>query len=431
MEAQKDRVEIVEIKSLVLDPANARKHSSKNLNAIKGSLTRFGQQKPIVVGYDNVVIAGNGTLAGAIELGWTTIEIRRSDLSGSDRMAFALADNRSGELAEWDLDILPMQLEALRAEDFDLEGIGFDVKDLDTFLPEGVEPGLTDPDEVPEQVETRCKTGDLWILGNHRLLCGDSTNVQHVERLMGGEKAELCFTSPPYADQREYNGGKELSTKHLATFIRAAYGSAKLFAVNLGISRKDGEIVQYWDDYIKEAKDCGLKLLSWNVWDRLYPCSLGQQTAMFPIEHEWILVLGATSSELNKTVPNKWAGHREAWGSSSNREIDGSMSGRRVEVTADSRRLGTVIRQDIHRGESPHPAMFPVALPEAYIEACTNPGDGVYEPFTGSGSTLIACEKTARRCYGMELDPKYCDVILARWEKFTGKEARRVGDDPQ
>jgi len=234
--------ETVAITSLVLDPANARRHPDKNLETIKGSLARFGQQKPIVVGKNNVVIAGNGTLEGARALGWDKINVVRTELEGTEATAYALADNRSGELAEWDANILGETLKSLQDIDFDLSAIGFDDDDLAKMMPTEVAEGLTDPDAVPENVETRCKPGDLWILGDHRLLCGDSTNVQHVERLMGGQKASLCFTSPPYADQREYGGGKELSTEHLATFIRAAHGFVELFAVNLGISRKGGEV---------------------------------------------------------------------------------------------------------------------------------------------------------------------------------------------
>lgn len=417
-------IESVAISSLFEDPSNVRTHNQKNLDAIKGSLTKFGQQTPIVVGVNNIVLAGNGRLRAARELGWETINIVRSELKGVDATGFALADNRTGELAEWDPGLGDV-LKALQVDDFDLNSIGWSDEDLSSLLGPGDQDGqhgATDPDDVPKNVETRCKPGDVWILDNHRLMCGDSTNVQHVEQLIGGEKIDLCFTSPPYTDQRKYNGDKELSTEHLATFMRASYGLVGLFAVNLGLSRKDGEVQCYWDAYIREAKECGLKLLSWNVWDRSYAASIGQQTAMFAIEHEWIFVFGAERQTLNLTVQNKNA-NQKMGGRTSNRESDDRMTGRRNEIVHEKRRLGTIIRQDIHRGESPHPAMFPVALPEAYIEACTDRGDNVYEPFAGSGTTIIACEQTGRRCFGMEIDPKYCDIIIKRWEDFAQKAA--------
>jgi DNA modification methylase len=304
------------------------------------------------------------------------------------------------------------------------------MKDFVVEAADKLPPG-SDEDEVPDsaQVEPITKLGDLYLLGNHRLLCGDSTSIDAVEKLMNGEKAEMCFTSPPYADQREYNGEKELSTEHLATFIRAAYGNVNYFAVNLGYSRKNGEVNPYWDDYIKEAKNCGLKLLSWNIWDRGSPYSIGQQTAMFPIEHEWIFVFGTSIKDLNTTVANKHAGGK---GAVSNREADGTLKRKKPPVIRDFRELGTIVRTDVDKThEIDHPAKFPVEFAEAYIEACTDINQNVYEPFGGSGSTLIACEKTNRRCFMMELDPHYCDVIIARWEKYTGKKAELLQGSEQ
>ncbi len=421
-------IEQIKILDLVADPANARKHNKKNLDAIKGSLQKFKQQKPIVIDGDGVVVAGNGTLAAAKELGWQEILAVRTALKGPDAIAFALADNRTAELAEWDLDNMGPLLQSLKDINFDLDSIGFSDEDLAKLTPEEVKAGLCDDDEVPEVTETRCKVGDLWQLGNHRLLCGDSTNIDHVTKLFTigthAEQIELCFTSPPYADQREYNGGKELSTEHLATFIRASSWACALYAVNLGISRKDNELNQYWDDYIKEAKGLGLKFLSWNVWNKQGAgMHVGNATAMFGIEHEWILVFGE-HKKLKKTIENK---HQFGSSTTTIRMPDGSTK-HSSNPGASHRQLGTIWSGDVYRGQDgfPHPAMFPVALPETYIESCTSSKGAIYEPFTGSGSTIIACEKTNRRCYGMEIDPHYCDVIVARWEKFTGKTVNLI-----
>jgi DNA modification methylase len=326
--------------------------------------------------------------------------------------------------SEWDMDFLKDELKSLDLLGFDLDLTGFGKDELNTILADPIPEGKTDPDAIPEQVETRCKPGDLWILGDHRLLCGDSTNLTDVEKLFCGEKAELCFTSPPYADQREYNGGKELSTEYIATFIRAAFGFCDYFAVNLGISRKNNEVNPYWDDYIKEAKNCGLKFLSWNVWDKGECGSIGNQTAMFGISHEWILFFGQDRKNLNLTVANKSAGERA--NHTGNRQSDGSIKQSKERIVAEFSQLKTIysVTAQKARDDIDHPARFPVDFPLGYIEACTDPGQGVYEPFTGSGSTLIACEKTGRKCYGMEIDPHYCDIIIERWEKFTGKQAQ-------
>lgn len=412
----------IDIELLIPDPDNERLHDKKNLAAIRGSIKQFGIVEPLVVReQNNIVLGGNGRLQVLKEMGFKTVPIHYVNLDDHKAAALRAALNRTSELASWDTDKLSQTLKDLVEVNFDIADIGFG----DEFLKEEPVAGLTDPDSVPENVETRCKPGDLWILGNHRLLCGDSTNVQHVERLMGGQKAELCFTSPPYADQREYNGGKELSTEYLATFIRAAASSCDIFAVNLGISRKDNEVNTYWDDYIKEARDCGLKFLSWNVWNKQgFGMHVGNATAMFGIEHEWILVFGEFK-RLRKTVENK---HKTGSKTTTIRMPDGSTK-HDANPGASHRQLGTIWSGDVYRGQDgfPHPAMFPVALPEAYIEACTSSNENVYEPFTGSGSTLIACEKTNRKCYGMEIDPKYCDVIIERWEKFTGQKAVLYG----
>lgn len=421
--------ETVTISSLIPDPANVRVHKPKNLDAIKGSLTRFGQQKPIVVDAKGVVVAGNGTLEAAKALGWDKIAVVRTSLEGPDATAFAIADNRTGELAEWDPSGLGAALQSLKDIDFDFSAIGFDEKDLANLIPERVQEGLCDEDDVPEVTDTVCKPGDLWLLGNHRLLCGDSTNVQHVERLMGGEKADMVFTSPPYFDQRDYNGGKDLTVENLKQFISSFRASTDLFIVNLGIKRSNGSILRYWDEYITYAEQCDLKLLSWNVWDRSGEGgSIGAMTAQFPIQHEFIFVLG-NLIETNRFIPNKSAGRETK---TTIRGADGSLRPSHWKAH-DFGNLGTVLKTDIDKGKSDikHPAKFPVSLPENYILACTSEMEVIAEPFTGSGSTLIACEKTNRKCRGMEIDPHYCDVIIARWEKFTGKKAALVTGEKQ
>lgn len=276
----------------------------------------------------------------------------------------------------------------------------------------------------PKPRKAKTKLGDVVLLGEHRLICGDSTHQPTVEKLFDGTTAKLCFTSPPYADQREYNGGKELSTQHLAKFLTAATPFVETFAVNLGYSRKDGEVNTYWEDYIAEARRASLKFLSWNIWDRGSPFTVGQQSAMFPIEHEWVFVFGKEIKKLNLTVPNKTAG---SGGNQNRRESDGTLVKKgKALVIREHRALGTIVRvpQDKDRSVD-HPAKFSVELPERYIEALTAPGDFIYEPFAGSGTTCIAAQKLGRKCLMVELDPGYCDLIVERWEKYTGLKAER------
>lgn len=432
---------------LPANPKNPRRVTDAKLGALKRSLAEFGdlsgvvfnrrsgqligghQRQRVLPAKAQVVVTerfAEPTAAGTVALGHVTVDgerfaYREVDFDPARERAANIAANKGA--GEWDLEQLGEWFRELNDLEFDLDLTMFDEAERQAFLAEAPGDGLTDPDEVPERAEPRCKTGDLWALGPHRLLCGDSTRAEDVDRLFGAETAELCFTSPPYADQREYNGGKELSTEHLATFIRAAFGKAKLFAVNLGLSRKDGEVNQYWDDYIKEAKACGLKLLSWNVWDKGECGSIGNQTAMFGISHEWIFVFGAEKRALNRTVENKSAGYFA--NHNGHRQPDGSIKKSKDRIVGDFSQLKTIysVAAQKARDDIDHPARFPVEFPQGYIEACTNHGDWVYEPFSGSGSTLIACEKTGRRCFGMELDAHYCDVIIARWEAFSGKKA--------
>ncbi len=375
------KIESLAIASLVLDPSNARKHATKNLEAIKGSLAKFGQQKPIVVGKGNVVIAGNGTLEAARALGWTEIDVVHTKLEGPEAIAFAIADNRTGELAEWDGGILSETLKSLQAMDFDLGSIGFDDKDLAKMIATPVVEGLTDPDEVPENVETRCKVGDLYILGGHRLLCGDSTNVQHVERLMGGEKADMVFTDPPYGIDfdDEANASKQIAhTGKVSKKFGKIKNDDKEFDAGFILSFFKKSQIFLWG---ANEYTASIPRGSWIVWDKKL-----EQQANVPYG----------DFELCWSNGKGWKMVRVPWGGFKNKE----------------------------KGEDRlHPTQKPVALAQEFFDRWGKPDDLVADLFLGSGTTLIACEKTGRRCFGMEIDPHYCDVILARWEKFTGKVA--------
>lgn len=340
-------VDIVDIAKLVLDPANARRHSAKNLEAIKGSLVRFGQQKPIVITPAGVVLAGNGTLEAARSLGWDKIDCVRTKLEGTDATAYAIADNRTGELAEWDAGALSETLKSLAELDFDLGSIGFDETDLAAMIATPEPPGgLTDPDAVPEQVEPRTKPGDLWVLGEHRLLCGDSTNVQHVERLMAGEKATFVYCDPPYGMKldADYKTGKGPGIYSGNDMRRAS-----------GVTHRD--VVGDHDDFTPD--------LIQTVF-----ASFGYCSEIF------------------------------LWGADYYAEL--------IPDRATQK---------------------PVALAAWFFERWGKPRDLVADLYLGSGSTLIACEKTGRRCFGMEIDPHYCDVIVARWEQFTGNTAILMSEE--
>jgi len=300
-----------------------------------------------------------------------------------DATAFALADNRTSELAEWDTDVLSESLKSLLAEDFNIEDIGFD-KD---FLK--VEPvaGLTDGDDVPENVETRCKPGDLWILGSHRLLCGDSTNVQHVERLMNGEKADMVFTDPPYGISEKTD-----RVENVKTFKKQ------------GVAKKGKYKPIAGDDSIDTA------MAAWHLASSLSDTVVywGGNYYSLPPSACWIV--------WDKRVEEK---HTDI---NSDAELAYVKHPHKKSVRL-FRHLWKGMIKASEKGQSRvHPTQKPIALAEWCFSEYGDPKT-VLDLFLGSGSTLIACEKTGRRCFGLEIDPGYCDVIIERWQKFTGKEA--------
>jgi len=379
------KTETVSIDSISLDPANVRRHPDRNIQTIVASLKRFGQQKPIVVTKEGIVIAGNGTLQAARHLGWKQIEIVRTGLTGSDATAYAIADNRTAELAEWDDDALAKTLAALQIEDEALAlDTGFDAKDIDALLA----PDEVTEDEVPEPpTKPITKPGDLWLLGDHRLLCGDSTKAEDVERLMAGAKAGMVFTDPPYGINFQSNFREQTPQ-----FAKIANDDAVLDVWPVLWSAMSSNAAAYvctrWDVYHKwldssdqfDVKNCV-------VWYKRGG-GLGDLQNAYSPNHEFIIVAHKGTAALRgKRLADVWEVGRDA-------------------VTSYA-----------------HPTQKPVALPAIAVESHSDIGDVVLDLFLGSGTTLIAAEQLGRKCYGMEISPAYCDVIVKRWETLTGKKA--------
>lgn len=384
----------VPISTLIPDPVNARKHNEKNIEAIKGSLSLFGQQRPLIVDKKNIVVAGNGTLEAAKALGWKDIDVYVTDLTGTQARAFALADNKTAELAEWDDEILKQTLDALLNEGFEVEEIGFDIDDVDGF---GSKEGLTDADEVPEVPQNihGVKLGDIWELGNHRLMCGDSASKESVKKLMDGELADMVFTDPPYGVA--YVG----KTKDALTIESDDLKPEELREKN-----------KLWFDGVDFCLRAGGYVLA--------TVPAGPLHLIFAqdwLDRGWlrqIMVWNKSSMVL---------GHSE-YHYKHEPILFGWKPGDRLKNK--DRTKTTVWDFDKPSASREHPTMKPVEMWEYGIGNHSKSGDVIYEPFSGSGSTLIACEKTSRKCYGMELDPHYCSVIIERWQNFTGKKAKKA-----
>lgn len=379
------------INDLQNDHKNARKRTDRSSKLIKESLLKFGAARSIVIDENNRILAGNGTIAGAKAAGIKNLKIiesngdeiiavKRTGLSEEEKVGLAIADNRTGDLSEWDVDILEQLSKEHDLNDF------FDKKELDDILSnKEILPteGLTDPDDVPEVPEEPItKEGDLYILGNHRLLCGDSTNIQHVEKLMDGNKADMVFTDPPYGIKYQRHIKNKKPSQEMILNDSISLG----WLVNLpqGIP---SYICTRWDIYptiYDEIKKIG-NIKNVIVWDK-ESNGMGDLNTTFAPSHEFIIYVANKSEILH--------GRRE-------RDVWQSV-----------------------RDHGLHPTQKPIELIEKAINNHT--AKSILDFFGGSGSTLIAAERTNRYAYLMELDPKYCDVIVKRWEDFTGNKAKLI-----
>lgn len=419
----------VPVADLTPDAANARTHDDKNLAAIEASLRRWGQRLPLVVQREGMIVrAGNGRLEVAKRLGWSHVAAVVVDESAVEATAFAIADNRTAELAGWDDKALADLLQSLPTE---LQlGAGFEKVDLDALLAgiKAKEPIIEDePPPVP--VDPVTKPGDLWLLGEHRLLCGDSTKAEDVARLMGGEKAALCFTSPPYANQRTYDAGQ--GSGDWDAIMQGVFGNVPMtddgqVLVNLGLVHRDGEWQPYWDGWIAWMRELGWRRFGWYVWDQGAGLP-GDWNGRLAPSFEFVFHFNHCQAEMRKTKVNKSAGqtHNGHALRSSDEENENARgwSGPWTSAKygfADS--ICRAPRANADRLDAHHSARFSVLFASYFVDLF----DGVvYDPFLGSGTTIIAAEQLGRRCYGLEISPAYCDVIVQRWEKFTGRKAER------
>lgn len=373
----------VAIASLTLDPHNARSHSDKNLEAIKGSLTKFGQQKPIVINKNNVVVAGNGTVAAAQLLGWEKVACVVTELEGRDLTAYALADNRTAELAAWDDENLGKSLQELFEDGFDIASIGFDPKEFEVSDP--VKDAIEDDiPEVPQNIHN-VERGQIWQLGNHRLMCGDSTSKMDVEKLMNGEKADMVFTDPPYGMNLDVNydsmfGANNSTHKNTGNRFKAVEGDDKDYDPSHIFEMFDCDKFLWGCDYYYDRLPKGGCFLAWDKRDENLDKVPGN-----PTEFCW-----SDKPRRRMSFRIKWSGHHGMQKDDTKTRV--------------------------------HPTQKPTALVEAFFEQWGKNKTIIADIFLGSGSTLIACEKTNRKCYGCEIDPHYCSVIIERYIKYVGSD---------
>ncbi len=376
-----NQIELLLVSSLIPYARNSRTHSEEQVTQIAASIREFGFTNPVLIDSNGTIIAGHGRVMAAKKVGLTEVPcIRLQHLSESQIRAYVIADNKLALNAGWDDETLKAELLTLQEEGFNTDLTGFSDDELNALLTVETVEGETDPDEVPEPpVEPITKLGDIWILGNHRLMCGDSTSIDAVQKLMNGSKVDLVFTDPPY--NVAFNGrsgnhdvikNDDLSDQEFSDFIEEAIQTIK------AVNAPNYYIWCNWKFYGILQKDLSYK--SCIVWAKNV-FGMGNN---YRHQHEFCLFNGSIDPEI-KNESDLW-----------------------------------FVKKDTNYV---HPTQKPVELSVRALgnhKSCKN----ILDLFGGSGSTLIGCHKMNKNAFLMELDPKYCDVIVKRWEDFTGKKAQ-------
>jgi DNA modification methylase len=392
------------VEKLIPYARNARTHSADQVAQVAASIAEFGWTNPILAGADGIVIAGQARLQAARKLGMTEVPVIVLDhLTETQRRALVIADNRLALNAGWDEEMLQVELESIRDDGFNLEIVGFTDDEIEELLlrPEDVPPGNTNEDAVPEATEAAVVVpGDLWALGEHRLLCGDSTQMDSVQRVLAGALADMAFTDPPYnvnygatmKDKLRGNKRKIANDNLGAGFERFLYDACvNILAVTKGavyICMSSSEL----HTLEKAFREAGGHWSTFVIWAK-NAFTMGRsdyQRQYEPILYGW-----------KEGTDHYWCGARDQ---------------------GDVWFVKKPVANDLH------PTMKPVELVERAIRNSTKGRDIILDPFGGSGTTLIACEKAGRSARLIEMEPRYSDVIIRRWQEFTGREATLDGD---
>ena len=385
--------------SSILPYARNPRRNDQAINKVASSIKEFGFRQPIVVDKDGTVVAGHTRLEAAYKLGLKSVPVHvAEDLTEVQAKAYRIADNRVAQESEWDIDLLRLEMEELKDE-IDLDLTGFDESELDKILVEAIE-GLTDPDEVPEvEDDPVTDPGDLIELGRHRLICGDSTNPDHVSKVMDDIKPLLMVTDPPYGVEYSPEWRKEAGLMKNDGFATGKVLNDEICDWSDTFSLFEGNVMYVWHAstnchiFANSIIQNGFDLRSQIIWAK---SSLVISRGHYHFQHEpcWYAV----------REKGHWQGDRKQ---STLWQIDKPR-----------------------KNETGHSTQKPVECMKRPIENNSSPGQAVYDPFLGSGTTLIAAEMTGRQCIGIELNPQYCDVIITRWSNFTGKDEVTINGKP-
>ena len=395
------KIEQWPVETLVPCARNARTHSDAQVAQVAASIARFGFVNPILVGPDRVIIAGHARLLAARKLEMSEVPvIVLEHLSEAQRRALVIADNRLALNAGWDEEMLALELATLRDEDFSLDVLGFDDEELSRLLAaQGAAEGLTDEDSVPEVPETPVsQTTDLWNLGDHKLLVGDATVVADVQRLMGADAADCVFSDPPYnIDYQGYTKDRlrihndQMSAEQFKRFLQESFQCFRS-VIKLGASLYICHSSSWQREFQNALEAAGFEVRCQIIWGKnTFAWGFGR----YKFQHEPIFYCHV-------------AGQKDSWYGNK------SQSTLWEEKKPAANRL--------------HPTMKPVELVERALVNSSQAGDLVLDLFGGSGTTLIGCERRDRKARLMEIDPKYADVIVRRYQEYSGKSAVLDGD---
>lgn len=457
-------LEHLPIGSLTPYARNARTHSADQIAQLVASIREFGFTNPVLIDAQGEIIAGHGRVMAAQQLGLSVVPcLRLGHLSEVQKRAYVIADNKLALNAGWDMDLLAQEVAALTADDYNVDLLGFAEDEITNLLAklhqEDHERNQDDPDEIPEQEErVISQPGDIWLLGKHRLMCGDATQGEDVAKLMDGQLARLCFTSPPYGQQRDYQDGATSHVQDWDGLMQGVFGNLPMdefgqVLVNLGLIHRDGEWVPYWDGWIEWMRSQGWRRFGWYVWDqgsgmpgdwggRFGPSHefvfhFNHQDASHP-EHPaqayWTGLYGQRHSNVfhfnkaarkPKKTKEKNLENIVVTSARGQRDQSGKVKERSSpELSLQTHKIPDSVIRVNRSSATPfakeHPASFPVALPTEFISAW--PGL-VYEPFSGSGTTIMAGEQTLRPVFAMEISPGYVDLAIRRWQHFTRQRA--------
>lgn len=388
-------------------PGNPRQNEDA-IDAVAASIREYGFRQPIVVDKEGVIVAGHTRYQAALKLGLKQVPVHvAADLTATQLRAYRIADNQTATIAEWDELLLPAELLALQEENYDLGLLGFDPEELSLLMALTPTEGLTDADQIPDPPKKPItRAGDLWQLGEHRLLCGDCTKPENLAKLMDGNSATMMFTDPPW----NVAIGLDSNPRH-----RQRSGLQNDNLPPEQFQQFLSGFIQAVDPWIEGDVYC---VLGASEWPRL-DATLRERGFHWSATIIWAkdaFVLGR--SKYHRRYEPIWYGWKNEKKSS----------------FLNARDLDDVWEIPRPRKSEEHPTMKPVKLPLRAISNSSLLGDVILDPFGGSGSTLIAAEQAGRRGYLMELDPIYCDVIVKRWEQFTGSKARRSpagGEQPK